>query len=604
MTDAAAALPAGQKTAAAGAPAFPFKLILIALCMAQFINAYDTTAMNVAVTSVVKSLETTVSGVQSALVLYSLIMAAFMLIGGKLGDIWGRRTAFLIGVAMYGCGALITALSPSLPVMMCGWSLLEGLGSALMIPAIYSIIGSTFPAGKARISAFAAAGAMAAMGAALGPLVCGFLTTFASWRYSFAMEVCVVIVTLLLATRIKVPKVARAKVKLDTVGAVLQALGLALVVLGVLQASKYGWVAARQPVVAFKHQLLAQGGISPVIPFVVVGALVLVAFGLWERHMRKAGKEALLDIRMFEQRAVFFGLLGILALMFMQAGFLFVGPVFMQIALGYSAFHSGLLILPMTIAIIIIATRVSKLTQIVAPKLLIQVGMLVFSGGILLVAMELKATVDQWAFLPGMIVAGIGIGLVNAPLMNMTQGAVSVDKQSEISGLSRAMSNLGGAFGTAVAGAILMATLIGSFSAQVEEYAGIPAAEKARVVADLRSDAQTVSNDQVQVYLKAKGEPAPLVAEFVAFNQNARNDGLQKALFTVGVIGLFGFVVSCFLPGGKTKAPAPEKDADAPRRRSTTSRRRRPDHAPADRRLEELSPNEFAREPGLPFAAP
>jgi len=548
--------------AVASAAALPLKLILVALCLAQFINAYDTTAMNVAVTSVVKSLGTTVSGVQSALVLYSLIMAAFMLIGGKLGDIWGRRTAFLIGVAMYGCGAFITALSPSLPVMMFGWSLLEGLGSALMIPAIYSIVGTIFPAGKVRISAFAAVGAMAAMGAALGPLVCGFLTTFASWRYSFAMEVCVVIVTLLLAHRIKVPRKTRAKVKLDGVGAVLQALGLAIIVLGVLQASRYGWVAARVPVVAFKHALIAQGGVSPVIPFVVVGALLLVAFGLWERHMLKAGKEALLDVRMFGQRAVLFGLLGILALMFMQAGFLFVGPVFMQIALGYSAFHSGLLILPMTIAIIIVAMRVSRLTQIVAPRLLVQIGMLAFSAGILLVATELKASVDQWAFLPGMIVAGIGIGLVNAPLMNITQGAVAAAEQSEISGLSRAVSSLGGAFGTAVAGAVLMATLIGSLSAQVEHFSGIPTSDKARVVSALRKDAQTVSNAQATAYLRGKGEPAPLVAQFVQFNQNARNDGLQKALLAIGVIGLLGFVVSCFLPGGRTRAPAKEEDAE------------------------------------------
>ena len=547
----------------AGAAALPLKLILVALCMAQFINAYDTTAMNVAVTSVVKSLGTTVSGVQSALVLYSLIMAAFMLIGGKLGDIWGRRTVFLLGVTMYGCGALITALSRGLPMMMFGWSLLEGLGSALMIPAVYSIIGSTFPAGKVRISAFAAVGAMAAMGAALGPLVCGFLTTFASWRYSFAMEVCVVIVTLLLATRIRVPKVARARVTLDGVGAALQALGLAIIVLGVLQASRYGWLAAREPVVAFRHQFAAQGGISPVVPFVVVGALFLVAFGLWERHMLRSGKEALLDVRMLEQRAVLFGLLGILALMFMQAGFLFVAPVFMQIALGYSAFHSGLLILPMTIAIIIVATRVSRLTQIVAPRLLVQIGMLAFSAGILLVATELKATVDQWAFLPGMIVAGIGIGLVTAPLMNITQSAVAAAEQSEISGLSRAVSSLGGAFGTAVAGAVLMAALIGSLSAQVERFSGIPANEKARVVTALRKDAQTVSNAQAKAYLRGKGEPAPLVAQFVQFNQNARNDGLQKALAAVGIIGLVGFVVSCFLPGGKTKAPATEGDADA-----------------------------------------
>jgi len=258
---------------------------------------------------------------------------------------------------------------------------------------------------------------------------------------------------------------------------------------------------------------------------------------------------------------VFFGLLAILALMFMQAGFLFVTPVFMQIALGYSAFHSGLLVLPMTIAVILVAARVSKLTQIVAPKLLIQVGLLVFSGGILLVAVELKATVDQWEFLPGMIVAGIGIGLVNAPLMNMTQGAVSTKEQSEISGLSRAMSNLGGAFGTAVAGAVLMTALIGSLSAQVDGYSGISSAEKAKVVAALRRDAQTVSNAEVQAYLKGKGEPPQLVATFVAFNQTARNDGLQKALFTIGVIGLLGFVVSCFLPGGKAKAPVTDADA-------------------------------------------
>ena len=164
--------------------------------MAQFINAYDTTAMNVAVTSVVKSLGTTVSGVQSALVLYSLVMASFMLIGGKLGDVWGRRTTFTIGIAMYGCGALITAFSQGLPMMIFGWSLLEGLGSALMIPAIFAIVGTIYPAGKPRVSAFAAVGAMAAMGAALGPLICGFLTTYLTWRVSFLLEVCVVLATL------------------------------------------------------------------------------------------------------------------------------------------------------------------------------------------------------------------------------------------------------------------------------------------------------------------------------------------------------------------------------------------------------------------------
>jgi MFS family permease len=564
MTDTAATLPAGQKGAATGAPALPFKLILIALCMAQFINAYHTTAMNVAVTSVVKSLGTTVSGVQSALVLYSLVMASFMLIGGKLGDVWGRRATFTIGIAMYGCGALITAFSQGLPMMIVGWSLLEGLGSALMIPAIFAIVGTIFPAGKPRISAFAAVGAMAAMGAALGPLICGFLTTYLTWRVSFLLEVCVVLATLALTTRIKVPKQTRPPAKLDYLGALLSALGLALVVLGVLQAGKFGWTAARVPMLGWGRTLIPEGGISPVIPFVVAGVVILGLFALWERHMIRAGKDALLNIGMLKNRAVLFGLLAIVAFMFMQAGFLFVTPVFMQMALGYTAFHSGLLILPMTIAIIIVATRVSKLTQIVAPKLIVQIGMLVVVGGILLVAVELKATVDQWAFLPGMIVAGIGIGLINAPLMNITQGAVPAKEQSEISGLSRAMSNLGGAFGTAVAGAVLMSTLIATFSGAVEQYAGIPASEKARVVYDLRRDAQTVSNTQVTVYLKSKNEPAPLAQKLVQFNQEARNKGLQNALVAIGVLGLFGFGMSSFLPGGKAKKPAAEPEANAP----------------------------------------
>jgi MFS family permease len=542
------------------APTLPYKSILFALCLAQFINAYDTTAMNVAVSSVVKSLHTTVTGVQTALVTYSLVMAAFMLIGAKLGDIWGRRAAFLIGVGVYGCGALITALSPGLPVMVLGWSFLEGLGSALMIPAIYAIIGSTFPAGKTRIMAFATVGATAAMGAALGPLVCGALTTFLTWRVSFAMEVCVVIICIFLSLRIKVPKSAKSGIKFDVLGAVLSAVGLALVVMGVLQASKFGWLTAREPLVIAGRQVVRAGGLSPVIPFVVVGIIVLVGFAFWERHMHRSGKSPLLDVDMLAKRAVLFGLLAIIALMFMQSGFLFVAPVFMQMGLGYSAFHSGLLVLPLTIAVILVASRVGKITAIFAAKRIVQVGMLITSVGIVLLAMTLKSNASQWQFLPGMIVTGVGLGLVNAPLMNLTQGAVAAEEQSEISGLSRAMSNLGGAFGTAVAGAVLMASMIGTLTVDVQHSTLIAPVHKATVIEALRKDAQTVSNAEAKAYWQKLGKPANVVNTYVTWNAQARDKGLRIALYAVGVIGLFGFVVSCFLPYGKPKkAPAAAK---------------------------------------------
>lgn len=548
------------------AQTLPYKAILLALCMAQFINAYDTTAMNVAVSSVVHSLHTTVTGVQSALVTYSLVMAAFMLIGGKLGDIWGRRFVFILGVAMYGVGALITAFSMSLGMMMTGWSVLEGLGSALMIPAIYAIVGSIFPAGRPRVTAFAAVGATAAMGAALGPLLCGFLTTFLTWRVSFLMEVAVVIVTITLAVRIKVPKPVRVgpRPKLDGLGAVLSALGLALVVMGVLQASKYGWLAAREPVVALGRTIIRQGGISPVVPFVISGVIVLVAFGVWEAHMFRAGRDPLLQIGMLKSRAVLFGILGIIALGFMQAGFLFVTPVFMQMALGYSAFKSGLLVLPLTIAVIIVAARVGKLTSVVAPKRVIQVGMLTFAAGILMVALEMKATATGLDFLPGMVVSGLGIGLINAPIVNTTQGAAGPKLQSEVSGLSRAMSNLGGAFGCAIAGAVLMAGLVGSFTTQLQASTTFQAQAKPAIIEVFRKDAQTISNAQLRAYLIVERRPASEVGALVQMNQTARNTGLRNALIAVGVIGLLGFVVSCFIPYRKPEAKPAETDGGEP----------------------------------------
>ena len=312
---------AAAKTPAAGATALPLKLILVALCMAQFINAYDTTAMNVAVTSVVKSLDTTVSGVQSALVLYSLVMASFMLIGGKLGDVWGRRTTFTLGISMYGVGALITAFSMGLPMMIFGWSLLEGLGSALMIPAIFAIVGTIYPAGKPRVSAFAAVGAMAAMGAALGPLVCGFLTTYLTWRVSFlhgglrrhrharplhAHQGAQAAAAQRRGSTTSAPSSPRSAWRsscsaccrrASTAGrppASLRRLGQ--------DADPRGRHLAGHPV---RHRRRRRARCSS---------------RLWERHMLRAGKDALLNITMLKNRAVLFGLLAIIAFMFMQAG--------------------------------------------------------------------------------------------------------------------------------------------------------------------------------------------------------------------------------------------------------------------------------------------
>lgn len=523
--------------------------ILLVLGLAQIINAYDTTAMNVAVSRIVQDLHTTVTGVQIALTTYSLVMAAFMIIGSKLGDIWGWKRTFTLGVVLYGIGALITSLSPDLGLMITGWSLLEGIGSALMIPAIFSMIAIFFPDGKARVRGYAMIGMAAAAGAALGPLICGFLTTFVSWRASFAMEVLVVIIVVLLSRKLAVPKVEGVRPRLDLLGAVLSALGLAFVVMGILQASVYGWLTARKAFIIGNTQLIPQGGISPVIVFVLIGLVILALFVLWQRQRVRVKKQPLIDLAIFKLRAASIGLPVIIVQMFMQAGLLFVVPLFLQIGLGLNAFEAGLTLLPLTIALILVATQVSKVMARFTPKLAVSAGLLFTSVGILVVGLTMSSSSTSVSVMPGLIIVGIGLGLTTAPLLNLVQSSVPISEQGDISGLNRAFSNLGGALGTAVAGAVLIAALISGLSFGVNQSTVLPAEDKPKLEQVAEKDAQTVSNAELNAYLKTKDEPQPIANEIERINTQARDRSLRDAVTAIGVLGLLGFLLSFFLPG-------------------------------------------------------
>ncbi len=574
----------GQQGPAGGAsPIKPIHLLL-PLALAQFINAYDTTAMNVAVSKVVINLHTTISGVQAALTIYSLVMAACMITGSKLGDIWGRNRTFEIGVTMYGVGALITALSVNLGMMTFGWSLLEGVGSALMIPAIFALVGTILPPGKDRLKGYAIIGSAAAGGAAMGPLLMGFWATLGpwTWRLSFVSEVIVVLVVLSMMHKMGKAPAVENKPKLDGVGAVLSAVGLTLVVLGVLQASAYGWVHARVPVTIGNKVIIHAGGISPVIPFVIAGIVVLALFVLWQRHKSRTGKEPLIELSLFKSRAVAVGLPVILMLMFMQAGMLFIVPVFLQISLGLSPILCGVAIFPLTVFLILFSQLTGKLTKKFSPKTLIMVGMALIPLGLILTWVLLSDKPAAWQVIPGGIIMGIGIGLANAPLLNTVQSTAPAKEQSEISGINRAFSNLGGSFGTAIAGAVLMSVLISTtlslFNGSALVQKNVTAKHKQEFKQALNKDAQTISDKQAKaLFAKVEAEAmqenkqlAPSIANELAGNmvgidQKSRNKALLTALLTIGLIGLLGFVMSLFLPRlPKTKEEEDEEPADKP----------------------------------------
>lgn len=328
-----------------------------------------------------------------------------------------------------------------------------------------------------------------------------------------------------------------------------------------MQASVYGWVKARVPFKIGNTVLIKQGGLSPVIPFVCAGIVVLGLFVLWQRHLKNAGKQPLLDLTILKGRAAAVGLPTVMALMFMQAGLLFVAPVYLQMSLGLSPLLSGLTVLPLTVFPIVVSQMTAKLTARFSPRSLVRLGMLLIPVGIVVVWLMLQDKPKAIQMIPGFIIVGIGIGLAAAPLLNMVQSSALAAKQGDISGVNRAVSNLGGALGTAVAGAILMSVLIASLSGLIMKNNVIPADGKTHLVQALPQDAKTVSDAQAKKYLSRKGFQPDVANALYDINQTARNKGLLSALLAIGVLGLLGFACSIFLPRGALGAAKVESDA-------------------------------------------
>ncbi len=502
-------------------------IVLAILSAAMFIYVVDTTIMNVSISALVGDLDTTVGEVQAAVTLYTLTMAAFMLTGGKLGDIWGSKRAFRIGLVIYGIGTTITALAPTIGFVMFGWSILEGLGSALIVPAINTLVRANF-SGTKRASAYGTLFGVAAAGAAFGPLVGGWLTVNLSWRVAFAGEA-IIVVILLLASGLLVdaPKVLP-KPRLDVVGVVLSALGLGLFVLGVLQTSSRGW---RDPVVA---------------AMIVGGIAVLAAFVWWVKRQVARGRPALVHISIFRHRAISAGLPILATQTFAQAGLLFLIPVFTQAVLGFDAFETGLALLPLSIGVLLTSTTTPPLGRRIYPKYIIQVGLvLLFIGGFIL-SRALETATQGTDLALGLFVGGLAIGLVVGQLPNLILSGVEQDEAGEASGLQGTAQNLGMALGTAVIGSVIFATAILSFGNQIQASETIPDGIKAEVEQALVRPLERVGSVDLEEEIAAL--PGDIQDEVRTIESTAVRRGFQGAIIVGGIVALFGALLALRLP--------------------------------------------------------
>ncbi len=523
-------------------------IVLPTLAMGQFVMALDTTVMNTAIATVAKDLGTTVTGIQTAITLYTLVMASLMITGGKIGEIIGRKRAFMIGCIIYSCGSLTTALAPNLTVLIIGWSFLEGFGAVLIMPAIVALVASNF--GKAaRPRAYGLVAAAGAIAAALGPVIGGAFTTYASWRWVFAGEVLIVLVILLLARRVQ-DTPAEEGVRLDLVGTALSALGLASIVMGILLSGSWGFV---QP----KPDAPEWLGLSPVIWLILGGGVVLGLFLAWENRRIARGEGALIDPALLRNLQLRSGVTSFLFMFLVQAGLFFVVPLFLSVALGLSAIETGVRLLPLSLTLLLFAVGVPKLRPDASPRRVVNFGfMALFAGLVLLIAL-LEVGAGPEIVTGPLLLAGSGLGAMASQLGSVTVSAVPDEQSGEVGGLQNTGTQLGASIGTALAGAVLISALTTSFFAIIQDNPEIPANLTSQAQTQLSSGVPFVSEDDLKAALADANVPAETADAVVADNAQSQIDGLRSALSILALLALLALVftrgIPVIQPGAKPK---------------------------------------------------
>lgn len=522
------------------------------LASSQFLMTLDSSVMNVSMTTVASDLDTTITGIQSAITLYTLVMATLMITGGKLGTIIGRRRAMAVGLVIYGVGSLTTSFAPNLPVLLIGWSLLEGIGAALIMPAIVALVASNF-APERRSAAYGLVAAAGAMAVAAGPLVGGAVTTYASWRYVFIGEAVIVIAILVVLRKVK--DVAAEPGRIDLVGSVLSVLGLGLFVFGVLRSSEWGWVIP-------KPGTPAVFGASLTIWLIGIGLLVIYGFLRWEGHLETStgSLEPLLRPSLLANKQLSGGLTMFFAQFMVQAGVFFAVPLFLSLVLGLDPLQTGVRLVPLSIALLATAIGVPKLWPRANPRRVVRLGLSLMIIGIAFLVAGMDPGADAGVTTIPMVLMGLGLGALASQLGAVTVSAVSDKDTAEVGGLQNTATNLGASLGTALIGSVLIATLSSAALAGVAASPQVQDSVKAQISAQLVGGVPFLSDDQLATALHGAGVSEADASAISAINATARLEALQLA-FTLAALVSIGALfftrrVPVIAPGATVAASA------------------------------------------------
>jgi len=538
-------------TATATAKGGAARMVLVTLATSQFLMTLDSSVMNVSMATVASDVGTTITGIQTAITLYTLVMATLMITGGKIGTIIGRRRAFAIGCIIYACGSFVTGIAQNLPTLIIGWSLLEGVGAALIMPAIVALVAANFEA-KERPRAYGLIAAAGAIAVAVGPLLGGACTTYLSWRYVFFGEVVIVLVILALSRRIQ-DAVPDKGVKIDFVGTVLSIAGLGLFVYGVLRSSEWGWVLPKPGGTAIF-------GLSPTFWLIAIGLFIVWLFIMWEKRMVRLDKEPLVRPVMFKNVQLTGGLIMFFFQFMLQAGIFFVVPLFLSVVLELSAIDTGLRIMPLSVALLAAAVLIPKFWPDANPRRVVRIGIFFMLCGILVLmsGIDINATAAVVAI--PMLLIGLGIGSLASQLGAVTVSAVPTKESGEVGGLQNTATNLGASLGTALAGSVLIAVLTTSLIAGIQTNPQVPADVKTQASTQLASGVPFLSDTQLTKAMKDAGATTQVTNAVVAENQKARIAGLDVALGVLALLAMLSLFFSGRIPTSQPSGDTPLDD--------------------------------------------
>lgn len=519
-------------------------MVAIVLAFAQFVMVLDSTVMNVSISTVVKDLDTTVAAMQTSITFYTLTMASLMLLGAKLGDIWGRKKAFVIGSIIYAIGSLITGLSTSISMLFVGWSVIEGIGAVLVIPAIAALLANNYK-GKDRVTAFAVIGAVSGAAMAAGPLIGGFVTTYLSWRYVFFGEVLIMAGILLFRNQI-LDTAKPSKIKIDILSVLLSASGLIFLVYGMLQSKVWGWIRPINSPEVF-GQTLEPFGISMTAYLILAGVIILRLFYNRQQKLAEQKKDVLLDVSMFSVVQLRSGLSVLLAQYSMIAGIFFIIPVYLQMTLGYDALKTGIKVFPLSVGIILFSVIGTRLATKWSPKKIIRLGqyiLIISSFGLLA---SVTSTLRGFLFGMSMFFVGAALGLLASQIGNINMSSVSAKKSSEVGGLQGVFQNLGSSLGTALIGSVLIASLTTSFAANVQS-SDLPIDTKSYVSEKTEAGVSVIPVSEVEAYAEDAGLDTNDSAEISNIYKQSQLDSLRVALYALVSISIITLLFSRNIP--------------------------------------------------------